>query len=225
MESSTVRLSSQDNLEISVTKLATEKHGRRHTADELLDAALPTVATLGFGSVTMEQIAEGSGTTKQTLYAHFGNKDALLEQLFNREYTRVWDAVEAAVGSTYDAADPTDSFHRRISPIYAYVAEHPHILRLLLDPNSPNGRHGGQAIVDETIRRGLLEAASTTPALDEKVRVVALTCVPMIAAAVSANMKAVLDSGADSEMAAQLTAAFLGGGVGATQALIASWGN
>jgi AcrR family transcriptional regulator len=225
MEFSTVRPSSQDGLGISVAKLETKKHGRRHTADDLLDAALPTVAAVGFGLVTMEQIAEGSGTTKQTLYAHFGSKDALLEKLFDREYARVWDAVESAVDNTYDPGNPTESFRLRIAPIYAYVAEHPHVLRLLLDPNSPNGHHGGQAIVNETIRRGLLEAASTTSGLDERARVVALTCVPMIAAVVSANMKAVLDSGADSAMAAELTATFLGGGIRAADALIAGWGS
>ncbi|OHT89150.1 TetR/AcrR family transcriptional regulator [Mycobacteroides saopaulense] len=225
MESSTVIPRSQDNLGITVTKSDTKKHGRRHTVDDLLDAALPTVAELGFRAVTMSQIAEGSGTTKQTLYAHFGTKDALLAQLFDREYARVWAAVEAAVeGTPYTPDDATAFIRKRIVPIYEYVAEHPHILRLLLDPNRPNSDQGGQSIVKETIRIGLLEMASKTPALDETAGIVAMTSVSMVAAAVSANMKAVLDTGADSAMAAELTSVFVGAGVGAAHALISSWG-
>ncbi|WP_078282813.1 TetR/AcrR family transcriptional regulator [Mycobacteroides franklinii] len=193
--------------------------------DDLLDAALHTVATVGFGSVTMEQIAEGSGTTKQTLYTHFGNKDALLERLYDREYARIWAAIEVVLkNSPYDPGDPTSFVHQRIAPIYAYVAERPHILRLLVDPNRPNRIQGGQALVNEVIQHGFLEMASDAPELDEKARTVARTSVSMVAAAVSANMKAVLDTGADSAMAAELSAAFVGAGVGAVQALIASWG-
>lgn len=209
----------------SVTKFDAKKHGRRHTADELLDGALATVARVGFRAVTMSQIAQGSGTTKQTLYAHFGTKDALLAQLFDREYARVWAAVESAVDSTpYDPDDATAFIRKRIGPIYAYVAEHPYILRLLLDPNRPNSQRGGQSIVNETIRIGLLEMASQMPVLDEVAGIVAMTSVSMVAAAVSANMKAVLDTGADSAMAAELTSVFVGAGVSAAHALICSWG-
>lgn len=190
-----------------------------------MDAALCTVATFGFGSVTMEQIADGSGTTKQTLYAHFGNKDALLERLLNRAYARLSVEVEAAVDRTsYDPTDPTAFVRQRIAPMYAYLAEHPYVLRLVLDPNRPNRQHGGHALTDLSIRRGLLEAALTMPELDGKARAVAMTSVCMVAAAVSANMKAVLDSGADSEMAVELTATFVGAGIAAANALIAGWG-
>lgn len=46
----------------------------------------------GYAAVTMDDIAESSGVAKQTLYAHFGSKDALF--------------VELVMTMTRDAGDP-----------------------------------------------------------------------------------------------------------------------
>ncbi len=58
---------------------------KRPSDDDLLDAARAVVAELGPDRVTMDMIAARGDTTRVTLYAHFGSRDALLERLVDRE--------------------------------------------------------------------------------------------------------------------------------------------
>lgn len=60
-------------------KRATEKLG-----ESLLEAARQEFFARGFGAGRMDAIARAAGTTKQTLYARFGSKEALFIAVSNR---------------------------------------------------------------------------------------------------------------------------------------------
>lgn len=59
--------------------------GARPTDDQLLDAARAVFVERGFHATTMADISERANSTKPTLYAHFGGKDVLYDQLLRRE--------------------------------------------------------------------------------------------------------------------------------------------
>ena len=48
--------------------------------DKILDTATELFLTRGFKSVTMDDLAEEMGMSKKTIYSHFSNKTALVEQ-------------------------------------------------------------------------------------------------------------------------------------------------
>ncbi len=51
--------------------------------EQALSAALSLFSNQGFGATTMRQIAEKSGMSLGNLYHHFGNKEALFQQLLD----------------------------------------------------------------------------------------------------------------------------------------------
>jgi len=61
---------------------------RRPSDDELLDAAMNVFADHGFAKASMTVIAERAGSTKPTLYAHFGSKENLFNRIIQREFSR-----------------------------------------------------------------------------------------------------------------------------------------
>lgn len=55
---------------------------------DILDGALDLFLELGFDATTIEGVAEQAGVSKQTVYAHFGDKESLFRELIGREVGR-----------------------------------------------------------------------------------------------------------------------------------------
>ncbi|MBJ7330303.1 MAG: TetR/AcrR family transcriptional regulator [Solirubrobacteraceae bacterium] len=186
---------------------------RKHPTDEkLLDAVLPVVAQSGVGDVTMDGLAAAAGVSKQTMYAHFGSKDALLERLLSREFEHLRAKVDdAAATFPADDADPLRVIRGRIEPAYAYAFERPDGARLLLDPRAPDAGMRVHRLVADAVTRGLAEIGVDPDdrALADTVRVV----LPMAAAAAIAGTQAALVGGIDQTRALDATVAFVAAGV------------
>jgi AcrR family transcriptional regulator len=79
-----------------------QRPAERTTDAQLLDAARGVFAESGFHSATMDTIAERAGSTKPTLYAHFGSKEDLHRATLEREINfiagQVFRAYESVVG-------------------------------------------------------------------------------------------------------------------------------
>ena len=52
----------------------------RHKSEAILDAAIQAFSTHGFG-VSLDEVAKKAGVSKQTIYNHFGSKEALISAL------------------------------------------------------------------------------------------------------------------------------------------------
>ena len=76
---------------------------RKRTA--VLDAAEHVFLRDGFGDANMDEVARRSGVSKQTVYAHFGSKDALFVAVVTRSTTAAADAVHVDVP---DPPEPRD---------------------------------------------------------------------------------------------------------------------
>lgn len=116
-------------------KVRPRSHGSRPTDDALLDAARAVFAERGFDRATMGLIAEEADTTKPTLYAHFGDKEALYRALIAREA----EALGAWVTRAYDSAASLPVEERvevYVMALFTFASENMDGFRLLFDTRS-----------------------------------------------------------------------------------------
>lgn len=72
------------------------------TRDRLLEAALAGAAVHGIARLSMADVAQGAGCSRQTLYKHFPSKQALIAGVVAREAGRITEEVVAAVNREPD---------------------------------------------------------------------------------------------------------------------------
>ncbi|WP_213544462.1 TetR/AcrR family transcriptional regulator [Vannielia litorea] len=68
----------------------------RATRANLVAAAESIVAREGFGALRVEQVVKAAGVAKGTFFAHFADKDVLMEQLVAKRISRLLDALQTA---------------------------------------------------------------------------------------------------------------------------------
>jgi AcrR family transcriptional regulator len=126
---------------------AVEKSGKRRSSlerrEEILGVALSVLAERGYRGASMREIAERAQASKETLYAWFGNKKGLFEELVRWQAARV-DAV-IAPNLERETDDPSEVLR-------AFALE---LQRLLL---------GERAVV---INRAAISEASSDPTFAE----------------------------------------------------------
>jgi TetR/AcrR family transcriptional repressor of mexJK operon len=83
------------------------------TRQTILDAARGLFLETGYTPTSMDEVAAAAGVSKQTVYAHFGAKEALFIELV--------DSMTGAAGDTHQAelADPVDD-----RPVEAFLIEY-----------------------------------------------------------------------------------------------------
>lgn len=65
---------------------------------KILETAHDSFYKYGFHACGVELLARQSGTTKRTLYAHFGNKDGLIEAVLNYRHTKFMQHLAKFIG-------------------------------------------------------------------------------------------------------------------------------
>lgn len=133
--------------------------GRRRRADaERSVAAILEAAARVLGRdahASMDEIAKAAGTSRQTVYAHFPSREALLGALIERATTRVLTALDEAA---LDSLSAGDAVVRLLEISWRIFEAEPFLLNLPGPPLSAadeRERHGpviGQ--LERLIRRG-----------------------------------------------------------------------
>lgn len=72
--------------------------------EEIIDFAMPVLFREGFRATRMEQLIEGSGISKRTLYKHFKNKEELVLACLDRYQKQVFASVAESLARS--SADP-----------------------------------------------------------------------------------------------------------------------
>lgn len=135
----------------------------RPSDDELLDAARAVFAERGFTKATMDAIAERADSTKPTLYAHFGDKEALYRATIAREAAAVRRWVLAA-GEAGDPAPVEYQVRVSVMAMFHYAAAQPDGFRMLFDATvdtmSLERRELAESVIDRVAAqiRGFLTA-------------------------------------------------------------------
>lgn len=89
----------------------------------ILDAALQEFATRGYEAASTNAIAEHAGVAKGLVFHHFGSKEALFEQLFEREAQKLTDLVFASMPP--GKVDLFERLHQLSLKKIELAAEHP----------------------------------------------------------------------------------------------------
>lgn len=116
----------------------------RPTDTELLDAACAVMAEVGVDRATMDTIAQRADTSRVTLYAHFGSRDALVDAVIERELGKLTTWM-------FEVYDHGESMHYgpraeySIESLFDYARRHPPGFRVLLD-NRYTDTHPGRRL-------------------------------------------------------------------------------
>ncbi|GAC67520.1 TetR/AcrR family transcriptional regulator [Gordonia soli] len=113
----------------------------RPTDSQLLDAARSVIADVGAERATMDMIAERGDTSRVTLYAHFGSRDALVERVIDREMAEFTGWMFAAYDDSTDMTHGARARHA-VESLFAYARRHPEGLRVLLGHRHENDDPG-----------------------------------------------------------------------------------
>mgnify|MGYP001411247336 CR=1 FL=1 len=69
------------------------------TRERIFRAAVEEFAEHGYEGARVARIAEVAGVNKERIYANFGNKEQLFEEVWRRTYNRLLEFFGAIVGS------------------------------------------------------------------------------------------------------------------------------
>jgi AcrR family transcriptional regulator len=135
---------------------ATPARRRRADARRSVDAILSAArSVLGERpDASMEDIATAAGVTRQTVYAHFPSRDALVDALLHAVGAETVATIDAA---RLDTVPPADALRQFLDIGWQLIRGHPHLLGPALTQNPPgsNDSHeAGTARLEQIIRRG-----------------------------------------------------------------------
>jgi AcrR family transcriptional regulator len=123
----------------------------QHSIDAILGAARAVLRDRPDAS--MEEIASAAGVSRQTVYAHFPSREALI--------TALLDLVGAETVAAMDAADlgavpPVEALRRYLDIGWELIRRNPHLLgaALMRDPPGSSEHEAGVERLEEIIGRG-----------------------------------------------------------------------
>ncbi len=91
--------------------------------DTVLDAVHELLADRSWGDVTMGEVAERAGVSRQTVYNTFGGRDELSQAYVIREADRFLEVVEEAVAA--NEHDPRTALSAALTIFFSAAATHP----------------------------------------------------------------------------------------------------
>ncbi|MFF0478765.1 TetR/AcrR family transcriptional regulator [Streptomyces sp. NPDC004284] len=108
----------------------------RRNRDRILEVAAQVVAEQGTPA-SLRDIARRAGIGLGTLYRHFPNRDALLEALLRRRFTRLAERADALAATTPPERALTDWLYEFTLGAGAYQGLPATLMATLHDPRSP----------------------------------------------------------------------------------------
>ncbi|MDX9722438.1 MAG: TetR/AcrR family transcriptional regulator [Myxococcota bacterium] len=97
------------------------------TRDRIAEVALQLFSERGYDAVGVAELATRSGSTKPTIYHHFGSKLGLLETLLRERFE---DWLERLADIAQYRHDLPSNIYRLILAFFQFSQESPHFVRL-----------------------------------------------------------------------------------------------
>lgn len=189
--------------------------GNRPTDDDLLDAVVTVFDRLGYRDATMAELADTANVTKPTLYAHFGDKEALYLRAFEREAGLLTDAL-FTVYRNAESLSVRDEIRSDILALFGFAVARPAGFRLIFTdgPRPESARRAYDRLVASVnervsamIRRRLI-AGGSRPYGREADAMATL----LVGLAIGGSRTA-LTSDLDTEILGEMTAALAADGI------------
>jgi AcrR family transcriptional regulator len=138
--------------------------------DQLLEAALELISEQGYGTVTIEALANRVGVTRPVVYGVFENLDDLLATLLDRYEERTMAQLTAALQE--DAGSPGEFIRGSMAGWLESIQQNPDAWRVILradDSGAPRevrrrywrGREGVKRLFDARLSASLGDAAAS----------------------------------------------------------------
>jgi AcrR family transcriptional regulator len=108
--------------------MAVASHELGTTPGRILDAAFTAIQDFGLTRMTVEDVAQRAGLSRQTVYRYFPSKDHLIVALVSREEEKFLDGVRAAF---LEHDDLESAITESVTFVLAYASKHPLLERLL----------------------------------------------------------------------------------------------
>lgn len=129
---------------------------RRSDARRSIDAILAAAHTLlgERADASMEEVANAAGVSRQTVYAHFASRDALITALLASAGAETVGAIDAA---GLDTVPPVVALRRYLDIGWQLIRRYPYLLGPALARNPPGNEAthlAGTAQLERLIRRG-----------------------------------------------------------------------
>jgi len=97
------------------------------TRAKLLDAAADLISVNGYTALRVEEVVLKAGVAKGTFFAHFADKDQLMNQLIGAEMDRILDHIEAG-----PVPKDADSIAEAILPLAEFMTCERYVLDIIL---------------------------------------------------------------------------------------------
>ncbi len=139
-----------DPLELVAT--TSRRADARRSIDAILSAARSVLGARPDASV--EEIATAAGVSRQTVYAHFPSREALIDALVQIAGDEALAAIDAA---RLDTIAPADALRQFLDVGWELIRRNPHLLIPALRGNPPGSgepHDAGTARLEQIIRRG-----------------------------------------------------------------------
>ncbi len=120
--------------------------------DSVLDALGELLADDAWGDVTMAEVAERAGVSRQTLYNAFGAREELAQAYLMREAERFLEAIEDAVVGNVE--DPRRALAQAAELFLSLASTHPMVRAI-------SSRDGEELVAMATARGGALLTGMT----------------------------------------------------------------
>jgi len=117
---------------------------KQRTRRAIIDAALRLSAEIGFGAVSLRQVARAAGIAPNSFYRHFRDMDALALTLIDEVGTSFRQLMRAARRRREDGDSVVES---SVAAFMDFQKDHGNLFRLLLE-----GRAGGSVVLRSALQ-------------------------------------------------------------------------
>jgi len=107
------------------------------TRAKLIESAWKIISSKGYGALRVEEVVQDAAVAKGTFFAHFPDKDALMEIIIGSEIDTHLDALERQT-----PPENTDDFIRYLQPLMLFMTSERYVFDVIL-------RHSGAAAKEE----------------------------------------------------------------------------
>jgi AcrR family transcriptional regulator len=162
-------------------------HGRRPSPDpgpgteeRIIDAALAAFTERGIRGTTMSQVAQDAGISREWLYRHFRNRDALAVAVLRREAVRFIDGLAARA---FRSDDVTEAVTDAVVYAVEFLRDHALLQRILRaepDALTPAVLRDAAPVVGVAVQTGAGYLTALTDLTVEEATVVAETLVRLV---------------------------------------------
>jgi len=103
---------------------------KKSTKNKIIEFAIPLFNKVGFGTIKLQEIAEGLGMSRGNVTYHFKDKDALLAMIAQQMWAKIeQERIKSRTFPSFENIHNEIQLYYKIQKEYAFIFLDPHVLR------------------------------------------------------------------------------------------------